>query len=199
LLDTAVHSATEALALIVDDPDLEAVFARIRLFLDGDQLTPERLGVAAGWDRDRLLAVHKHAVSAVPDVLADTVKNAATEALALIVDDPDLEAVFARIRLFLDGDQLGSGLDASRLVLEVTETVLLSDVIVAADHLRRLRECGRLAALTLAEIRRLLNLIHHGGHAITQGLHWSTWRRWHQAQARRAHVRRHMRLQALLI
>ena len=78
--------------------------------------------------------------------MLDTAVHSATEALALIVDDPDLEAVFARIRLFLDGDQLGSGLDASRLVLEVTETVLLSDVIVAADHLRRLRECGRLAA-----------------------------------------------------
>jgi len=28
----------------------------------------------------------------------------------------------------------------------------------------------------------------------TQGLRWSTWRRWHQAQARRAHVRRRLRL-----
>jgi FOG: Transposase len=57
----------------------------------------------------------------------------------------------------------------------------------------------RLIALTLAEIRRLLNLIHRGQHGITHGLHWSTWRRRHQAQARRAHVRRHLRLQTLMI
>jgi hypothetical protein len=57
----------------------------------------------------------------------------------------------------------------------------------------------RLIALTLAEIRRLLPLIHHGEHAITHGLHWSAWRRWHQAQARRAHVQRHLRLQTLMI
>ena len=46
----------------------------------------------------------------------------------------------------------------------------------------------RLITLTLAEIRRLLNLIHHGEHAITHGLHWSTWRRRHQAEARRTHA-----------
>ena len=57
----------------------------------------------------------------------------------------------------------------------------------------------RLIALTLAEIRRLLNLPHHGEHAIEHGLHWSTWRRGHQAQARRAHVRRHLRLQIIMI
>jgi hypothetical protein len=57
----------------------------------------------------------------------------------------------------------------------------------------------RLIALTIAEIRRLLNLIHHGEHAITHGLHWSTWRRLHQAQARRAHVQRRLRLQTLMI
>src|SRR5664280_2335606 len=57
----------------------------------------------------------------------------------------------------------------------------------------------RLVALTLAEIRRLLNLIHHGEHAVARGLEWSTWRRWHQAQARRAHVRRHLHLQTLMI
>jgi hypothetical protein len=58
----------------------------------------------------------------------------------------------------------------------------------------------RLIALTLAEIRRLLPLIHHSEHTITHGLHWSTWRRRHQAQAQaQAHVRRHLRLQTLMI
>jgi SRSO17 transposase len=56
-----------------------------------------------------------------------------------------------------------------------------------------------LIALTLAEIRRLLNLIHRGEHAIARGLRWSTWRRRHQAEARRAHVRRRIRLQTLMI
>ena len=55
----------------------------------------------------------------------------------------------------------------------------------------------RLIALTLAEIRRLLNLDHRAEHAIAHGLHWSTWRRQHQADARRAHARRHLRLQTL--
>ena len=57
----------------------------------------------------------------------------------------------------------------------------------------------RLIALTIAEIRRLLNLIHHDDHAIAHGLHWSTWRRHHQAQARRAHIRRRLRLQTITI
>jgi hypothetical protein len=39
-----------------------------------------------------------------------------------------------------------------------------------------------LIKLTLAEIRRLLNLAHRGEHAIAHGLHWSTWRRRHQAE-----------------
>lgn len=46
---------------------------------------------------------------------------------------------------------------------------------------------------------RTINLIHHGEHAVARGLEWSTWRRWHQAQARRAHVRRHLQLQTLMI
>lgn len=57
----------------------------------------------------------------------------------------------------------------------------------------------RLIALTLAEIRRLLNLAHSSEPEIRHGLHWSIFRRWHQAQARRAHVRRHLRLQTLMI
>jgi DNA-binding transcriptional MerR regulator len=53
--------------------------------------------------------------------------------------------------------------------------------------------------LTLAEIRKLLNLNRNDDHAIAHGLQWSTWRRNHQADARRAHVRRHLRLQTLVI
>jgi SRSO17 transposase len=57
----------------------------------------------------------------------------------------------------------------------------------------------RLIALTLAEIRRLLSLVHRGERAIAHGLHWSTYRRQHQAEARRAHTRRHLQLQILTI
>jgi hypothetical protein len=57
----------------------------------------------------------------------------------------------------------------------------------------------RLINLTLAEIRRLLNLNHRDDQDIAHGLHWSIFRRWHQAQARRDHVRRNLRLQTLMI
>src|ERR671916_775936 len=57
----------------------------------------------------------------------------------------------------------------------------------------------RLIALTLAEIRRLLNLARRSEPEIRHGLHWSIFRRWHQAQAHRAHVRRHLQLQTLMI
>ena len=35
--------------------------------------------------------------------------------------------------------------------------------------------------------------------AIDQGLHWSTWRREHQADARACHIRRRLRLQTMQI
>ena len=57
----------------------------------------------------------------------------------------------------------------------------------------------RLIALTIAEIRKLLNLNRHDDSAIAHGLHWSIWRRHHQADARRAHIRRHLGLQMLMI
>jgi hypothetical protein len=57
----------------------------------------------------------------------------------------------------------------------------------------------RLIPLTLAEIRRLLHLDRHDKHATAHGLHWSNWRRGHQAAARRAHFRRHLRLQMNVI
>jgi hypothetical protein len=56
-----------------------------------------------------------------------------------------------------------------------------------------------LVALTLAEIRKLLTINRHDHHAVNHGLRWSHFRRQHQAQARRAHVRRHLRLQTLMI
>lgn len=57
----------------------------------------------------------------------------------------------------------------------------------------------RLIALSLAEIRRLLNHARSSEREILHALNWSIFRRWHQAQARRAHVRRHLRLQTLMI
>jgi len=61
------------------------------------------------------------------------------------------------------------------------------------------RERKRLIALTLAEIRRLFNLIGGTRDAIDQGIRWSNWRREHQAEARRHHFRRRLRLQMLQI
>lgn len=57
----------------------------------------------------------------------------------------------------------------------------------------------RLAKLTVAEIRRLFNLIGKDDHAVDLGLHWSLWRREHQADARAHHFRRRMRLQVIQI
>ena len=57
----------------------------------------------------------------------------------------------------------------------------------------------RLIPLTLAEVRRLINLDRHNSDALTHGLYWSIFRRSHQAAARRAHVRRHLSLQTLVI
>jgi SRSO17 transposase len=57
----------------------------------------------------------------------------------------------------------------------------------------------RLIRLTLAEIRRLLNLAGQPEDAIDHGLHWSRWRRRHQAEARWHHFRRRLGLQALVV
>jgi hypothetical protein len=56
-----------------------------------------------------------------------------------------------------------------------------------------------LIPLSLAEICRLLHLDRRDKHALTRGLQWSNWRRHHQAVARRLHVRRHLRLQMIVI
>jgi hypothetical protein len=52
-----------------------------------------------------------------------------------------------------------------------------------------------LIVLTVAEIRRLFNLVDKDDQAIDHGLRWSAWRRGHQADARRHHFRRRLRLQ----
>lgn len=57
----------------------------------------------------------------------------------------------------------------------------------------------RLIALSIAEIRRLFNLIGKDDHIIDHGLRASAWRRGHQADARRSHFRRRLRLQMLEI
>ncbi|WP_329134985.1 hypothetical protein OG552_20490 [Streptomyces sp. NBC_01476] len=53
----------------------------------------------------------------------------------------------------------------------------------------------RLAALTLAEVRRLFNVIGAAHDAIDHAIHWSNWRREHQAEARRHHIKRRLQLQ----
>ncbi len=58
---------------------------------------------------------------------------------------------------------------------------------------------GSLIPLTLAEIRHLFNLADHDEGAIDHGLHWSRWRRRHQAEARWHHFRRRLRLQTLIV
>ncbi len=56
-----------------------------------------------------------------------------------------------------------------------------------------------LIILSIAEIRRLFNLIGKDDQAINQGLRWSAWRREHQADTRRSHFKRRLRLQMLEI
>ena len=52
-----------------------------------------------------------------------------------------------------------------------------------------------LLPLTVPEVRRLLfALVWQPPPSATQILHWSAWRRRHQAQAKRAHIRRRQRL-----
>jgi hypothetical protein len=61
------------------------------------------------------------------------------------------------------------------------------------------RKRRRLIPLTIAGIRRLLNLPRHNRQALDHGLYWSAWRRQHQGDARWHHFRRRLRLQALQI
>jgi hypothetical protein len=56
-----------------------------------------------------------------------------------------------------------------------------------------------LIPLTVAETRRLFHLADQGEHAIDHGLHWSAWRRAHQAEARRHHIKLRLKLQVLAL
>ncbi|MET7843218.1 hypothetical protein ABZT45_32350, partial [Streptomyces sp. NPDC005356] len=53
--------------------------------------------------------------------------------------------------------------------------------------------------VSLAEARRLFNLIGRPLHEIQNALRWSTFRRRHQVEARRHHFRRRMRIQMMQI
>ncbi len=50
-------------------------------------------------------------------------------------------------------------------------------------------------ALSVGEIRHLFNLSSKDDHSVELGLYWSAHRRSHQAQARKHHFRRRLRLQ----
>jgi hypothetical protein len=49
-----------------------------------------------------------------------------------------------------------------------------------------------LIPLSLAEICHLLHLDRRDKHVLIRGLHWSNWRRHHQADTRRHHLRLQM-------
>jgi hypothetical protein len=53
--------------------------------------------------------------------------------------------------------------------------------------------------LTIAEVRHLFNIIGHAAEAVRHALHWSGFRRRHQAEARRHHFRRRLKIQALAL
>jgi hypothetical protein len=53
--------------------------------------------------------------------------------------------------------------------------------------------------LTVTEIARLFNVLGQTTEAIQHALHWSCFRRHHQAEARRHHFRRRLKIQALAL
>jgi len=53
--------------------------------------------------------------------------------------------------------------------------------------------------LSLAEIRRLFNVRHQAKQLIHTAMSWSTWRRQHQADARRRHFTRRLKIQTLAL
>jgi hypothetical protein len=53
--------------------------------------------------------------------------------------------------------------------------------------------------LTLAEIGRLFNVIGQAAEAVQHALRWSGFRRQHQAEARRHHFRRRLKIQTLAL
>jgi hypothetical protein len=61
------------------------------------------------------------------------------------------------------------------------------------------RSRRRLIRLTLAEIRRLFSLRHQAKHIIHTAMNWSLYRRHHQAEARRHHFLRRLKIQTLAL
>ena len=58
----------------------------------------------------------------------------------------------------------------------------------------------RLIPITIPEVRRLLTrLVWTVNHPAELVLSWSTWRRYHQTQARRCHYQRRLSLSALQV
>jgi hypothetical protein len=53
--------------------------------------------------------------------------------------------------------------------------------------------------LTLAEIARLFHVRDRAAEVVQHALHWSALRRRHQAEARRHHFRRRLKIQALAL
>lgn len=53
--------------------------------------------------------------------------------------------------------------------------------------------------LTVAEIGRLFTVVGQAAEVIAHALHWSGFRRQHQAEARRHHFRRRLKIQALAL
>jgi hypothetical protein len=53
--------------------------------------------------------------------------------------------------------------------------------------------------LTLAEVARLFDVRDRAAEVIQHALHWSGFRRRHQAEARRHHFRRRLKIQALAL
>jgi hypothetical protein len=53
--------------------------------------------------------------------------------------------------------------------------------------------------LTLAEVARLFDVRGRAAEVIQHALHWSGFRRRHQAEARRHHFRRRLKIQALAL
>jgi hypothetical protein len=71
-------------------------------------------------------------------------------------------------------------------------TTSVTEAAPASPLRRRIR-------LTLAEIRRLFNVRDQAKHLIHAAMDWSTYRRQHQAEARRYHFKRRLKIQILAL
>jgi hypothetical protein len=54
---------------------------------------------------------------------------------------------------------------------------------------RMMWRCQPMIPLTVAEVKRLVNLLTHSRHSLKHHLDWHIWRRRHQARARWFHYR----------